>query len=306
MTALTLNSRRLSEVSSVRYCSQSSAKSRARKTAESVFSENPHPATRHRDCFSRRMLQPLISLAPRSPSPDTYRAEYLNPLPGSFVDSHTKPRAGALYGLGRRWRRMRRRRKVGRAYDMAIEVFRALPSPSADMRVLDVGCGSGYIAHHLSAILGTSVMGVDLGQSTEAPINYRPFDGAHFPNENSSIDLVLFCYVLHHAQNLDVLLSEVQRVLRPGGRISVYEDIPETSWDRIVCSIHNRKWRRRTGPCNFQTENGWRRQFESAGFEVMSVRRLSRGRNLTHPVSRRMFMLEMMIDGKRVQELGSA
>ena len=50
--------------------------------------------------------------------------------------------------------RERRRRKVGRAYDMALEIARAIPCGS---EVLDVGCGNGFIAHHLSALLGKSV-----------------------------------------------------------------------------------------------------------------------------------------------------
>jgi SAM-dependent methyltransferase len=102
---------------------------------------------------------------------------------------------------------------------------------------------------------------------------------------------VLLCYVLHHAQSLDVLLGELHRVLRKGGRAVIYEDIPETWWDRLVCAIHNRKWRRRTGPCTFYRGDDWRVLFRSAGFEVTIERRLSRWRNLAHPVGRRLFVL---------------
>jgi SAM-dependent methyltransferase len=176
---------------------------------------------------------------------------------------------------------------------MALEVARTLSHSSSRSRVLDVGCGNGYIAHHLSAMLGTSVIGIDLDETTEAPIDYRPFDGTRFPIETGSLDAVLFCYVLHHAQNLGTILCELKRVLRVGGRVVVYEDIPDSWWDRIVCSIHNRKWRGRTGPCSFQTEDGWRKRFVSAGFEVVNARSLSRWRNLAHPVSRRLFVMEL-------------
>src|SRR6266403_6385548 len=73
--------------------------------------------------------------------------------------------AGVLEGVQRRWARERRRRKVGRAYDMALEIARVIPRGS---EVLDVGCGNGFIAHHLSALLGTSIVGIDLGNSAEA------------------------------------------------------------------------------------------------------------------------------------------
>src|SRR5215212_11631256 len=85
---------------------------------------------------------------------------------------------GAVGGVQRRWRRERRRRLVGRSYDMALELARVLP-PRA--RVLDVGCGSGYIAHHLSALLVAPVFGIDVRKGVEAPIDYAAFDGVHFP-----------------------------------------------------------------------------------------------------------------------------
>lgn len=196
-----------------------------------------------------------------------------------------------LDGIRRRWRRERRRRKVGRAYDMALEVARVIPHSS---RVLDVGCGNGYIAHHLSAMLDAAVVGIDLGDTTEAPIDYRPFNGTHFPVEDQSFDAILLCYVLHHAQNFDVVMGELRRGLRDGGRVVIYEDIPETWWDRLVCAIHNRKWRSRTGPCTFHSAHKWRLLFSSAGFEVVHERLLSRWRNLAHPVSRRFYLIRKM------------
>ncbi len=193
-----------------------------------------------------------------------------------------------LNGIRRRWRRERRRRKVGRAYDMAQEIARVIPRNS---RVLDVGCGNGYIAHHLSALLHGDVVGIDLGDITEAPIDYQPFNGTHFPVEAKSFDGVLLCYVLHHAQNLDAVMGELRRVLRAGGRAVIYEDIPETWSDRLVCAIHDRKWRNRTGRCTFHSAHEWRLLFSSAGLEVVDERRLSRWRNLAHPVNRRLYVL---------------
>jgi ubiquinone/menaquinone biosynthesis C-methylase UbiE len=196
-----------------------------------------------------------------------------------------------LHGIRRRWRRERRRRKVGRAYDMALEVARVIPHRS---RVLDVGCGNGYIAHHLSAMLDTAIVGIDLDDATEAPIDYRPFNGAHFPVEDHSFDAILLCYVLHHTQNLEVVMGELRRVLTAGGRVVIYEDIPETCWDRLLCAIHNRKWRSRTGPCTFHSARKWRGFFKSAGFDIVTERQLSRWRNLFHPVSRRFLVIGKM------------
>ncbi|MGZ8901875.1 MAG: class I SAM-dependent methyltransferase [Limisphaerales bacterium] len=191
-------------------------------------------------------------------------------------------------GIKRRWRRERRRRKVGRAYDMALEIARVLPRGS---EVLDVGCGNGFIAHHLSAVLGTAVVGIDLEKTTEAPIDYRAYDRVQFPAADNAFDAVLLSYVLHHAEDVRVVLDEVKRVVRDGGFAIIYEDIPETWWDRFICAMHNLQWRNRTGPCTFRTEREWSALFASCGFEVMSERQLARLRNFTHPVRRRFFVL---------------
>ena len=193
-------------------------------------------------------------------------------------------------GLARRWKRELRRRKVGRAYDMALEIARVVPYRS---RVLDVGCGNGYIAHHLRALLGSTVTGIDLARTTEARIPYWQFDGQTFPVADKAFDVALFCYVLHHAQSLQPILAEARRTLSAGGLLVVYEDIPEHWWDRIVCAIHNRKWRKRTGPCTFRGEREWRDTFDAEGFELCSTRRLSRWRKVVHPVSRRLFLLRL-------------
>lgn len=173
---------------------------------------------------------------------------------------------------------------------MALEIACVVP---ANSRVLDVGCGNGFITHHLAAILGTDPIGIDLAPNTEATIDYRQFDGSQFPITNNSIDAVLLCYVLHHAQDIAKVMSELRRVLNRGGLAVIYEDIPASPWDRIVCKIHDLKWRKRTGPCSFRREDSWRGLFASEGFEVVIERKLSRWRNLSHPVRRRFYLLRL-------------
>ena len=194
-----------------------------------------------------------------------------------------------LQSLQRRGRRQRRRKQVGKAYDMALEVARVLPRRT---RVLDVGCGNGFIAHHLTALLGTTVVGLDVAQTTDAQIEYLRSDGGRFPLPDQSFDAVLLCYVLHHAQDLRAVLTEVRRVLCAGGLIVVYEDIPCGLWDRLMCWTHDLQWRGRTGQCSFRREAEWRTLFGSFGFETISERPLSRWRNLAYPVCHRFYVLK--------------
>ncbi|HKP48203.1 MAG TPA: class I SAM-dependent methyltransferase [Pyrinomonadaceae bacterium] len=203
---------------------------------------------------------------------------------------------GALRGLRRRLSREVRRRQVGRAYDMALEIARYVQR--AD-EILDVGCGNGFIAHHLSALLGSYVLGLDVAGPPQAPINFREYDGRNFPLAGESFEAVLFCYVLHHAEDAPAILAELRRVLRPDGIAVIYEDLPESFFDRIVCAIHNRKWRKRTGPCTFYLREDWKKIFMAAGFEIVDTRRLSRWRKIVHPVRRQLFVLRPVIERSR-------
>jgi SAM-dependent methyltransferase len=234
------------------------------------------------------MFQPTISIPQQSTTCAPYGGELVGPATTTFPNSRIESGTSGYAGLLRRLRRERRRRKVGRAYDMALEIACVIPRRS---RVLDVGCGNGYIAHHVSALLGSEVIGIDLDRVTEAPIDYRQFDGTHFPIGDQSVDAALLCYVLHHAQDLSVVMSELRRVLRYGGLAVIYEDIPECWWDRFICWTHNLKWQPRTGRCTFRSNDEWRGLFGFAGFELVTERELSRWRNLLHPVNRKFFLL---------------
>jgi len=139
--------------------------------------------------------------------------------------------------------------------------------------------------------MGAQVTGIDLGPAAEAAIDYRKFDGNFLPVADQSFDAALLCYVLHHAQQVGVLMNELSRALMTGGYAIVFEDIPAAWWDRLVCWTHDLKWRKRTGPCTFRSPFEWQTIFTEAGFEVVSERVLSRWRNLAHPVQRRRFVL---------------
>ena len=187
-------------------------------------------------------------------------------------------------GFKSRWRRQ----VIGRAYETAREVAEVIPPEG---RVLDVGCGHGFVAYHLTAMRRANVVGLDLASRVDAPINYMSYDGTRIPASDGSFDTVLLCYVLHHTQDISVVLNEVSRVVRKDGVVIVYEDIPQTWWDRIPLWAHNRKWEKRTGPCTFRSEPEWRSVFAAYGFEIVEENPLSRWGFLFHPVAHMQYVL---------------
>lgn len=92
-------------------------------------------------------------------------------------------------------------------------------------RVLDIACGEGYGANLLARV-ASKVIGVDLDAGTiaHAEAKYRRRN-LHFlqgscteiPCEDHSIDLVASFETIEHISEHDDFLSEIKRVLAPGG-----------------------------------------------------------------------------------------
>lgn len=96
-----------------------------------------------------------------------------------------------------------------------------------DKRVLDVGCGNGYILSHF-AQYGAHTTGIDL-TARGVGLSSRRFqlerlqgdfvqgNAEELPFETDCFDLVLSMGVLHHTPNTQRAVQEIYRVLRPGG-----------------------------------------------------------------------------------------
>lgn len=94
--------------------------------------------------------------------------------------------------------------------------------------VLDFGCGSGYGAHHLSSHVA-KIVGVDVDQAAvdyavsryQAPnLSYdcvSPADVEPLPFDDATFDTVISFQVIEHVGDTDSYLSEIFRVLKPGG-----------------------------------------------------------------------------------------
>ncbi len=102
-------------------------------------------------------------------------------------------------------------------------------------RVLDVGCGEGQIARVLQSRSGVQsfVVGVDPTQgqvdvAVERSVGeqYLRSGADALPFPDGSFDAVLACLVFEHIDALDEAISEVARILRPGGRFSFFLNHP--------------------------------------------------------------------------------
>ena len=101
-------------------------------------------------------------------------------------------------------------------------------------RVLDVACGTGIVSRAAARRVGVggSVTGVDLGEPTLAvarsrasedgvAIEYIQSDAGALPFEDGAFDVVLCQQGLQFFPDRGGALTEMRRVLKPGGRLGV-------------------------------------------------------------------------------------
>lgn len=106
---------------------------------------------------------------------------------------------------------------------------------------LDICCGSGDLSLRLAQTVGISgkVVGLDFAQEMlddaasrdellpayweRAPIEWVRGDAQQLPFDEACFDAVTIGYGLRNVANIPATLSEVVRVLRPGGRVAVLD-----------------------------------------------------------------------------------
>jgi SAM-dependent methyltransferase len=109
-----------------------------------------------------------------------------------------------------------------------------------DPVLLDVGCWDGEFTMRCASLLGASrVLGVEIYEEPARAAEARGIEVArvdlesqHFPWDDESVDVVICNQVLEHLKNIWLPMSEMHRVLRPGGHAVL--SVPNLS------SLHNR------------------------------------------------------------------
>lgn len=91
---------------------------------------------------------------------------------------------------------------------------------------LDVGCGDGRLTAELdaAALTAADVSALALERAAARLPGVRLIElqpDAPLPLEDAAFDLVLCAETLEHVRDVQLLLSEIRRVLRPGGELAL-------------------------------------------------------------------------------------
>jgi ubiquinone/menaquinone biosynthesis C-methylase UbiE len=141
------------------------------------------------------------------------------------------------------------RRLLRRVYRrLADDVAASTPDGAT---VLDVGTGPGVLLAELAGRRpDLTLIGVDLSADmvTAAARNLAPFgarasveqgDAAALPVADASVDVVVSSLSLHHWDRPREAIGELNRVLRPGGRLRIY-DFPFAPFDELESEARDR------------------------------------------------------------------
>jgi ubiquinone/menaquinone biosynthesis C-methylase UbiE len=123
-----------------------------------------------------------------------------------------------------------------------LDRLQALAQRLRPQRALDLGCGAGHAAYSLARGGASSVIAYDPSGPMLAAVEREAATRGHaqiatrqgaadqLPFEDASIDLVVTRYSAHHWPSVPAAMTEIVRVLRPGGMLVVIDVMaPETA-----------------------------------------------------------------------------
>ena len=107
-------------------------------------------------------------------------------------------------------------------------------------RVIDIGCGPGFLCESMAAVIGPTgcVAGIDISEDlidfatkhkSGEFIDYRVGNATALPVDAEQFDVAVSAQVIEYVADADAALHEIYRVLRPRGRAFIV-DTDFDSW----------------------------------------------------------------------------
>lgn len=194
-------------------------------------------------------------------------------------------------------------------------VERGLADAPPETKILDVGCGAGFLSNPLGRTY--QVTGIDQSASSLAvaerhrpegsQVTYLAGDAYQLPFSDQTFDVVMAMDILEHLADPRACVREMARVLRPGGKIffHTFNRTPEAAllaawalevWFRGPRNLHVaswfikphelRGWLSRIG-CQVECMVGLRPVINAALLQAVVRRRLGPGIQFTESASLR-------------------
>jgi 2-polyprenyl-6-hydroxyphenyl methylase / 3-demethylubiquinone-9 3-methyltransferase len=133
------------------------------------------------------------------------------------------------------------------------KLFSELKIIPKEKTALEVGCGGGVLCEEV-ARMGFTTLGIDPSEeSVRVAINHSKLNGLNIrynaglgealPYRDEVYDVVFCCDVLEHVRDLPKVISEISRVLKPGG-VFIYDTLNRTLISKLVAIKISQEWKR--------------------------------------------------------------
>lgn len=129
------------------------------------------------------------------------------------------------------------------AVDLNYKNVLSLFSKDSSCKLLDLGCDDGNMTKDIARVIGTSdINGVEIiderAHLAEVQgVRVKNFNlNGHFDYDNNIFDVIHANQVIEHLYNSDIFLSEIYRILKPGG-YAVISTENASSWCNIFASL---------------------------------------------------------------------
>ena len=163
----------------------------------------------------------------------------------------------------------------------ALSKLRSELIPSAEGKVLEIGMGSGLNLPHYDGISGLiglepseelQNLAEDMLIQTHFPSEMLTGSAEDIPLESNTFDTVVMTWTLCSVTDPVVALSEIKRVIKPGGKVIFAEHgkSPDQNIRKLQKTL-NPLWSRIAGGCQLNREIV--DLYESSGFKFKSMER---------------------------------
>ena len=120
-----------------------------------------------------------------------------------------------------------RNKDKDRSDDPVLKAIATLPV-SADMRVLEIGCGDGWRLEEIRRLYGCRITGIDPlayapGFDSRGFISYGTAEDPKLPGEQCEIIVLGFCLYLVDREDLFRVVANVDRMLKDGGYLVIHD-----------------------------------------------------------------------------------
>ena len=178
----------------------------------------------------------------------------------TYTDVSTEPAKDFIFPTGRAWAEDLGypQPELSRVPEATVESFAGVANPhslgriEAGATVLDLGCGGGTDLLIAAQMVGSSgrVIGVDMtpsmlerarasaGEMGLSNVELHESLIESLPVDDASVDVVISNGVIDLVPDKDAVFDEIDRVLRPGGRLQIadvviHTEVSEDARDRI-------------------------------------------------------------------------